>query len=87
MLLSLCRALALGVVSRRRVLAEASAVLQQQELELPSGADSLQLLGWLLSSSGGALAVQRRQRKAAAAAAAVRASDFHQRGAAERQGR
>lgn len=81
------RALALGVVSTRRIYAEASALLQQQpEQAAPAGLNPLALLGWLLTSSGGATAVRRRQRKAAAAAAAAEARAFHARMAEGREG-
>lgn len=77
----------LGVVSKRRVHAEASAILAQQpEQAWPAGRPLAQL-AWLLTSGGGAAARAQRQRKAAAAAAAVEAKDFHERMAAERQGR
>ena len=82
------RALALGVLSKRRLHAEAAAALQQApEQPFPLGFDPLAMLGWLLTSGGGALPRQRRQCKAAAAAAAVEARDFHEQMAAGRQGR
>lgn len=82
------RALSLGVVSQRRIWAEATSVLQQApEQAPPQGLNPLALLSWLLTSSGGAAAVAKRQRKAAAAAAAVQARDFHAQMAAGRQGR
>ncbi|PRW33974.1 deoxyribodipyrimidine photolyase isoform A [Chlorella sorokiniana] len=82
------RALALGVVSKRRLFAEAAAVLQQQpEQARPESFNPLVQLGWLLTSGGGAIARQRRQRKAAAAAAAAEAKDFHEQLAAGREGR
>ncbi|KAL4425249.1 hypothetical protein ABPG75_009265 [Micractinium tetrahymenae] len=81
------RALQLGVVSKRRVHAEAAAILAQQpEQAWPAGRPLAQL-AWLLTSSGGAAARARRQKKAAAAAAAAEAKDFHEQMAAARQGR
>ena len=83
-----CRALSLGVVSRRRIYAEAAAILEQQpEQEQPRGFNLLHQLGWLLTSSGGAMARLQRHRKAAAAAAAAEAKDFHEQMAAAREGR
>ncbi|KAL4435621.1 hypothetical protein ABPG77_002584 [Micractinium sp. CCAP 211/92] len=81
------RALQLGVVSKRRILAEAAAILAQQpEQPWPAGRPLAQL-AWLLTSSGGAAARARRQKKAAAAAAAAEAKAFHEQMAAARQGR
>lgn len=83
-----CRALSLGVVSKRRIYAEAAAALQQQpEQARPAGLNPLAHLAWLLTSSGGAAAAQRRQRKASAAAAAAEARDFHEQMAVAREGR
>jgi hypothetical protein len=83
-----CRALSLGVVSRRRIYAEAAAILEQQpEQEQPRGFNLLRQLGWLLTSSGGAMARLQRRRKATAAAAAAEAKDFHEQMAGGREGR
>lgn len=83
----LCRALSLGVVSKRRVYSEAAAILSQQpEQPWPAGFGLLSQLAWLLTSSGGAAPRLRRQRKAAAAAAAAEARDFHEQMAAGREG-
>lgn len=81
------RAIALGVVSRRRIYSEAVALMKAQggeTLDPPTGL--LQKLGWLLTSSGGACAQRQRQRKASAAAAAAEAGDFHAGMAREREG-
>lgn len=81
------RAMALGVVSRRRIYAEAVALMKAQGgqgQDPPTGL--LQKLGWLLTSSGGACAQRQQQRKAAAAAAAAEAGDFHAGMAREREG-
>lgn len=80
------RALALGVVSRRRVYAEAAELLgQPSDWQPPAGL--LHKLGWLLTSGGGASARRWRQRKAAAAAFAMEAGDFHAAMAGEREGK
>jgi len=73
------RAMSLGVVSRRRILAEAMELLEKQKNEsyMPVPAGIFAKIGWLLTSSGGALVLQKRQRKATAAAAAAEAGDFH----------
>ena len=81
------RALALGVVSKRRIYQEACASLAQQpEQARPAGGNPLAQLSWLLTSSGGAAARAARRRKAAAAAAAAEAKDFHEQMAAGREG-
>ena len=82
------RAMALGVVSRRRIYAEA---LELIEMYGGSGYDAptglLNKLGWLLTSSGGACAQSQKRRKAKAAAAAAEAGDFHAGLAREREGK
>lgn len=81
------RALSLGVVSKRRIYAEAAEILgQQAEQPWPAGSPLAQL-AWLFTSGGGAAARERQQRKAAAAAAAAEAKDFHEQMAAGREGR
>lgn len=73
------RAMSLGVVSRRRIYAEAMELLEKQKNEsyMPVPAGIFAKIGWLLTSGGGALVLQKRQRKATAAAAAAEAGDFH----------
>eukprot|EP00887_Chlorella_sp_A99_P003679 scaffold7.g3679.t1 len=82
------RALALGVVSRRRVYATAQQLLASLPADAPRPtlASPLALLGWLLTSSGGALAREGRRTKAAAAAGAAVAGDFHEALASRRDG-
>lgn len=81
-------ALALGVVSRRRVYYEATKQLEElgenHDSEAPQGI--LAKLGWLLTSSGGATARRQRRRKAVAAATAAEAGDFHAEMARRRDG-
>jgi pimeloyl-ACP methyl ester carboxylesterase len=80
------RALGLGVVSKRRIYAEAQVMLHA-EPEWAPPAGILQRLGWLLFSSGGATARLKRTRKAAAASAAIEASEFHASMARRREGK
>ena len=82
------RAMSLGVVSRRRIYAEAMELLEKQKNEgyMPSPPGILAKLGWLLTSSGGACVLRKRQRKATAAAAAAEAGDFHAALARSREG-
>lgn len=79
------RALSLGVVSRRRIYAEASQMLHE-EMELAPNPGILNYIGWLLTSSGGAAKKLERKRKAVGAVAAVEAAEFHEIMAREREG-
>lgn len=79
------RALALGVVSRRRIYSEAATLLgATPEWEPAPG--FLNKLAWLAASSGAAIARRRLTRKAAAAAAAVQSGEFHASMARRREG-
>lgn len=80
-----CRALALGVVSRRRLYHEALRLLRPQQAQQEGALAGLPaLLSGLLPGAGGA---GRSARKAAAALAAAEARDFHEQMAAQRQDR
>jgi pimeloyl-ACP methyl ester carboxylesterase len=81
------RALALGVVSRRRVHAEAAALRGGGAPEWAPPAGLLARLGYELACGGGAAARLRRRRKAAAASAAAEAAEFHLAMARRREGR
>ncbi len=82
------RAMSLGVVSRRRIYAEAMELLDKQKFGnyMPPPPGIFAKIGWLLTSSGGALVMHKRQRKATAAAAAAEAGDFHAGMARSREG-
>lgn len=88
-----CRALALGVVSKRRLYHQAQSMLQgsSSPSQPPAGLQGLASFlarlapaSWLL---GGSMGGAGRLRKAAAAVAAAEARDFHEQMAASRQDR
>ena len=71
------RALALGVISRRRVYSEAVAMMQRGGPAEDPPAGLLGKLAWLVTSSGAASVLHQRRKKAVTAAAAAEAGDFH----------
>ncbi len=86
------RALALGVVSKRRLYQQATSLLQSPPQQAQQDG-ALAGLAFLLSGglpawlSGAGQGRARQARKAAAAVAAAEARDFHEQMAAARQGR